>query len=61
MKKEVKRTITSKRALRYTELASKAIRLNLVSPEERKKYFDAIYALRELSDEYCELTGLNLD
>jgi GTP-dependent phosphoenolpyruvate carboxykinase len=61
MKKEVKtRSITGKKAVKYTELANKLVMLNLVSPEERKKYFDAVYALRELADEYCKLHGLEL-
>lgn len=62
MKKEAKtRKVTGERALKYTRFASKLVHLNLASSEQKRKYFDAIYALRELSDEYCELTGLNLD
>ena len=34
--------------------------LNLVSPEERRQYFDAIYTLRELADEYCNIHGLDI-
>ena len=34
--------------------------LNLVSPEERRQYFNAIYALRELADKYCNIHGLEI-
>lgn len=62
MKKEAKtRKVTGERALKYTKFAGKLVRLNLASAEERKTYFDAIYALRELSDKYCELTGIDIE
>lgn len=61
MKKEVKtRTITGNKAVKYTELANKMVMLNLVSPEERRQYFDAISALRELADKYCNIHGLKI-
>lgn len=61
MKKEVKtRSLTGLKAVKYTELAGKMVMLNLVSPEERRKYFNAIYALRELADKYCNINGLEI-
>ena len=61
MKKEVKtRSITGFKAVKYTELANEMVMLNLVSPEERRQYFDAIYALRELADKYCDIHGLEI-
>ena len=61
MRKEVKtRSITGIRAMKYTELANKMVMLNLVSPEERRQYFNAIYALRELADKYCNIHGLEI-
>lgn len=61
MKKEVKtRTVTGDKTVKYAELANKMVMQNLVSPEERRKYFDAIYTLRELADKYCEIQGLDL-
>ena len=61
MKKEVKtRGITGDKAVKYAELANKIVMSNLVSPEERRKYFDAIYALRELADKYCNIHGLEI-
>ena len=61
MKKEIKtRSITGIKAVKYTELANKMVMLNLVSPEERRQYFDAIYALRELADKYCNIHGLEI-
>nr|DAU11652.1 MAG TPA: hypothetical protein [Bacteriophage sp.] len=33
---------------------------NMVSPEERRQYFKAIYALRELVDKYCDINGLEI-
>ena len=61
MKKEVKtRSITGTKAVKYAELANKMVMLNLVSPEERRQYFDAIYALRELADKYCNIHGLEI-
>ena len=61
MKKEIKtRGITGRKALKYTELANKMVMLNLVSSEERRQYFNAIYALRELADKYCDIHGLEI-
>ena len=61
MKKEIKtRSITGIKAVKYTELANKMVTLNLVSPEERRQYFDAIYAIRELADKYCNIHGLEI-
>lgn len=61
MKKQVTvRTITGNKAVKYTELANKMVMQNLVSPQERKQYFDAIKALRELADKYCEIVGLEI-
>ena len=61
MKKEIKtRSITGIKAVKYTELANKMVMLNLVSPEERRQYFDAIYALRKLADKYCNIHGLEI-
>lgn len=61
MKKEVKtRSLTGLKAIKYTELANKMVMQNLVSPEERRQYFNAIYALRELADEYCDINGLEI-
>ena len=61
MKKEVKtRSVTGIKAMKYTELANRMVMLNLVSPEERRQYFDAIYSLRELADKYCNIHGLEI-
>ena len=61
MRKEVEtRGITGIKAMKYTELANKMVMLNLVSPEERRQYFNAIYALRELADKYCNIHGLEI-
>ena len=61
MEKEVKtRSVTGIKAMKYTELANKMVMLNLVSPEERRQYFDAIYSLRELADKYCDIAGLEI-
>lgn len=61
MEKETKtRGITGIKAMKYTELANKMVMLNLVSPEERRQYFNAIYALRELADKYCNIHGLEI-
>ena len=61
MKKEIEtRGITGRKALKYTELANKLVMDNLVSPEERRQYFNAIYALRELADKYCDIHGLEI-
>lgn len=61
MEKEVKtRSVTGIKAMKYTELANKMVMLNLVSPEERRQYFDAIYSLRELADKYCNIHGLEI-
>lgn len=58
--KVVTRSITGNKAVKYTELANKMVSQNLVSPQERKQYFDAIKALRELADKYCEIVGLEI-
>lgn len=58
--KVVTRSITGKKAVKYTELANKMVSQNLVSPQEREQYFDAIKALRKLADEYCEIVGLEI-
>lgn len=43
MKKEIEtRSITGFKAVKYTELANKMVMDNLVSPEERRQYFNAI-------------------
>lgn len=61
MKKKVEtRGITGEKAVKYAELANKLVFYNLVSPQERNKYFDAIKALRDLADKYCEIHGLDL-
>ena len=61
MRKEVKtRGITGIKAVKYVELANKMVMLNLVSPEEKRQYFNAIYTLRELADEYCDIAGLEI-
>lgn len=61
MKKEIKtRSITGIKALKYTEIANKMVMDNMVSPEERRQYFKAIYALRELADKYCDINGLEI-
>ena len=61
MKKEIKtRSLTGNKAIKYIELANKMVMNNLVSPEERRQYFNAIYALRELADKYCDIHGLEI-
>ena len=61
MKKEIKtRSITGNKAVKYIELANKMVMHNLVSPEERRQYFNAIYTLRELADKYCDIHGLEI-
>ena len=61
MKKEIKtRSLTGNKAIKYIELANKMVMNNLVSPEERRQYFNAIYALRELADKYCNIHGLEI-
>ena len=61
MEKEVKtRSITGIKAMKYTELANKMVMLSLVSLEERRQYFNAIYALRELAEKYCNIHGLEI-
>lgn len=62
-KKEITTTtrgITSNKAVQIVQYANKLIALNLVSAKDRQKYFDAIIALRDLSDQYCEINGLEL-
>lgn len=61
MKKEIEtRSLTGFKAVKYTELANKMVMDNLVSPEERRQYFNAIYTLRELADKYCDICGLEI-
>lgn len=62
MKKQSAQTrpITGKKAEEILKYAHKLVSLQLCSIEQRKVYFDAIKALRELSDEYCEICGLPL-
>uniref|UniRef100_A0AAU8MHW4 Coat protein n=1 Tax=Geladintestivirus 5 TaxID=3233137 RepID=A0AAU8MHW4_9CAUD len=64
MTKEAKvstsRSITGNKAVQIVQYANKLVALNLISTEDRKKYFDAIKALRDLSDQYCEINGLSL-
>lgn len=54
------RTITGNKAVQIVQYANKLVAQNLVSAEDRRKYFGAIKALRDLSDQYCEITGLEL-
>lgn len=54
------RSITGNKAVQIVQYANKLVALNLVSEEDRRKYFDAIKALRDLSDQYCEIHGLEL-
>lgn len=56
----ITRGITGNKAIQIVQYANKLVSLNLVSAEERRKYFDAIKALRDLSDQYCEINGLEL-
>lgn len=62
-KKEIAATtrgITGNKAVQIVQYANKLVALNLVSEEDRRKYFDAIKALKSLSDQYCEIHGLEL-
>lgn len=62
-KKEIaakSRGITGSNSVQIVEYANKLITLGLVSPTDRKKYFHAMQALRDLSDQYCEIHGLEL-
>lgn len=62
-KKEIVNTtrgITGDKAEQIVKYANKLVALNLVSAKDRQKYFDAIKALRDLSDQYCEINGLLL-
>lgn len=54
------RTITGNKAVQIVQYANKLVAQNLVSAKDRQKYFDAIKALRDLSDQYCEICGLPL-
>lgn len=54
------RPITGRRVEERLKHANKLISLKLCSVEQRKAYFTAVETLRELSDEYCEITGLPL-
>ena len=55
------RGITGNRVLRYAKFADKMIFYNLVTPKERKEFFKAVKVLRDLSDQYCNITGLPLE
>ena len=62
-KKEVittTRSITGNKAVQIVQYANKLVAQNLVSTKDRQKYFSAIKALRDLSDQYCEINGLEL-
>lgn len=54
------RGITGANSIQIVKYANKLVNLGLVSPTDRKKYFNAIYALRDLADQYCEIHGLEL-
>ena len=54
------RSITGNKTVQIVQYANKLVSQNLVSAEDRRKYFAAIKALRDLSDQYCEITGLEL-
>ena len=54
------RTITGHKSEQIVHLANKLVSLQLCSVEQRQAYFNAIRTLRELSDEYCEICGLDL-
>lgn len=62
MKKQSAQTrpITGKKAEEILKYAHKLVSLQLCSVEQRQAYFNAIRTLRELSDEYCEICGLEL-
>ena len=54
------RSITGNKAVQIVQYANKLVAKKLVSKEDRRKYFDAIKVLRDLSDQYCEINGLKL-
>ena len=54
------RTITGHKAEQIIHWANKLVSLQLCSVEQRRAYFNAIRTLRELSDEYCKICGLEL-
>lgn len=54
------RSITGNKAVQIVQYANKLVAKKLVSEEDRRKYFDAIKVLRDLSDQYCEISGLKL-
>ena len=54
------RSITGNKAVQIVQYANKLVVKKLVSEEDRRKYFDAIKVLRDLSDQYCEINGLKL-
>lgn len=54
------RTITGNKSVQIVQYANKLVAKGLVSAEDRRKYFNAIKALRDLSDLYCEINGLPL-
>lgn len=55
------RNITGMRALVYTKYASKSLQTNLATPEEKRKYFEAIRTLRNLADKYGRIHGIDMD
>ena len=54
------RGITGSNSVQIVQYANKLVDLNLVSAEDRRKYLNAIKALRDLSDQYCKIHGLEL-
>lgn len=60
-KSKMPRGITRDRALRYTYYADKLTSSVLSTEEEKRKFFHAIYTLRELSDKFCEIHGIDAD
>ena len=55
------RWVTGDHALVYTRFASKALFFNLVTPKQRKQYFEAIKVLRDIADEHCKMLGIDID
>jgi hypothetical protein len=55
------RNITGMRALVYTKYANKLLNTNLATPEEKRKYFEAVETLRDLADKYGEIHGIDMD
>lgn len=54
------RTITKTRALVYAHYAQKFVK-TFGTAEEARKYFQALYTLRELADKYGEIDGIDMD